>query len=249
MSPLINYEVKEQIAFITMDRPEKGNALNIEMCGELCAVWTRLEADDRARVAVFRGAGKNFCTGLDLTVGVPADKVVNSAFPANGVSVFKPIIALVQGWAIGGGYALATQAADITIAADSARFSFPEARLGIMGKMDWVLPYMHFKKMIEFHMTGEPVSAREAYGMGLVNRVVPDSELFAEGLKLAETLKQSAPLSVRALKYAMYKAANNPNVTFDMEYEKWVRPQYESEDLKEGLKAFSERRKPRFMGK
>lgn len=248
-APLVLYEVKEQIAYITMNRPEKGNALNPEMCAELGKTWERFEQDAGARVAIFSGAGKNFCVGLDLAVGVAADKVLGSAFPAHGVKVFKPVIALVQGWAAGGGYVLATQGADITIAAENARFSFPEPRVGVMSKMDWHFPYMLFKKMLEFHLTGEPITAQRACELGLVNRVVPEAELAREGLKLAEMLKENAPLSLRAIKYAMYKTANITASLSASEYENFIKPQYESEDLKEGLKAFAERRKPRFKGK
>ena len=246
---LLLYEVREQVAYITMNRPEKGNAINSELCNELAKIWDRFEQDPEARVAIVSGSGKNFCVGLDLTVGAVADVDIDSVFPANGVKVFKPIIAIVQGWAVGGGYVLATQGADITIAAENARFSFPEPKVGIMGKMNWYAPYMLFKKMLEFHLTGEPVSAQRAYELGLVNKVVPEAELMNEGLKIAEILKENAPLALRAIKYAMYKIVNSTASQTAMEFAMWVKPQYESEDVKEGARAFRERRKPRFTGK
>ena len=246
---LVLYEVKEQIAYITMNRPEKGNALSPELSGELAKTWDRFEQDPEARVAIFSGAGKNFCVGLDLTVQVAADRAINLAFPANGVKVFKPIISVVQGWAIGGGCGLATMAADITIAAESARFSFPESGVGIMSRLTWHVPYMLFKTKLEFFLTGKPVSAQRAYELGLVNKVVPEAELMSEGLKMAEILKENAPLTLRAIKYAMYKVENSAASQAAMEFAMWVKPQYESEDMKEGARAFAERRKPRFTGR
>jgi len=100
---LVLYEVKEQIAYITMNRPEKGNALNPELCGELAKTWDHFEQDPEARVAILSGAGKNFCVGLDLTTGIAGERALPTAFPANGVKVFKPIIGVVQGWAVGSG--------------------------------------------------------------------------------------------------------------------------------------------------
>lgn len=248
-NPLVLYEVKEQIAYITMNRPEKGNALNPELCGELAKTWDRFEQDSEARVAILSGAGKNFCVGFDLTTGVAGEKHLSTAFPANGVKVFKPIISVVQGWAAGAGYVLASNGADITIATENARFSFPEVRVGVMSKMSWHVPYMLFKMMLEFYLTGQPISAQRAYELGLVNKVVPEAELMSEGHKMAEILKENAPLTLRALKYAMYKVENNAASQAAMEFAMWVKPQYESEDMKEGARAFAERRKPRFTGK
>jgi enoyl-CoA hydratase len=240
------YEVREQIAYITLNRPEKGNALNPELCTALGKTWARFEKDGEARVAIFSGAGKNFCTGLDLATGADGDRVIPTAIPAHGVKVLKPIVGLVRGWAIGAGYVLATQAADITIASENARFAFPEAKVGVMSKMDWSINYSLFKKTLELLLTGETISAQEACCLGLVNRVVPENELLAEGLRLAEVIKGNAPLALRAIKYAMYKTAASASAN---EYETWVKPQYESEDLQEGLRAFNERRKPYFKGK
>ena len=248
--PLVLYEVKEQIAYITMNRPDKGNALNKEICGELASIWDRFEQDPEARVAVLSGAGKNFCVGLDLTTGPEGVKALFTAMPANGVRVFKPIVSLVHGWVVGAGFDLACKGGDITIAAESARFSFPEAAVGIMGDMSpWNVSYMPFKIMLEFQLTTQPINAQIAFEVGLVNKVVPDTELMNEGIKMAEILKANAPLSLKAIKYAAYKAKNGAAAQSAMEFSSWVKPQLESEDMKEGAKAFFERRSPNFTGK
>ena len=248
--PVVLYEVKEQIAYIEMNRPDKGNALNREICGELYGLWDRFEQDPEAKVAILSGAGKNFCVGLDLTTGQEGVKALSTAMPANGIKVFKPIISIVQGWAAGSGFDLACKGADITIASESARFSFPEAAVGIMGDMSpWNVSYMSFKVMLEFQLTTQPINAQRAFEVGLVNKVVPDTELMNEGIKMAEILKANAPLSLKAIKYAAYKAKNGAAAQSAMEFSSWVKPQLESEDMKEGAKAFFERRSPNFTGK
>jgi enoyl-CoA hydratase len=195
------------------------------------------------------GAGKNFCVGLDLETGAAGEKALHLAFPANGVTIFKPIIAVVQGWAAGSGYKLASEGADITIAAESSRFSYPEPRVGIAGNLSFGVPYMLFKRALEFHLTGEPVYARQAYEMGLVNKVVPAAELMSEARKMAKILKANAPLTLKALKYGFYKTVNPQASVTAMEFKTWIKLQHESEDMQEGARAFRERRKPRFQGR
>jgi enoyl-CoA hydratase len=246
---LVLYEVKEEIAYITLNRPEKGNALSPELCAELGRTWERFEDDAAGRVAILNGAGKNFCVGLDLESGAEGEKALHLAFPANGVRIFKPIIAAVQGWATGSGYKLASEGADITIATESAHFSYPEPRVGIAGNLSFAVPYVLFKRALEFHLTGEPVDAHKAYEMGLVNKVVPEAELMKEARRMAEILKANAPLTLRALKYGFYKTANPQASHAAMEFKAWIKPQHESEDMKEGARAFLEKRRPRFQGK
>jgi enoyl-CoA hydratase len=246
---VVLYEVKENIAYITLNRPEKGNAVNPELAGALARTWDRFEDDPDARVAILRGNGKNFCAGLDLTTGVGGEKALSGVVPANGIKVFNPIIGLVHGWAVGVGYILACVGADITIAAETARFSFPEAKVGVMGNLSAPTSFILFKNMLEFHLTGEPVNAQKAREMGIVNKVVPEAELLAEGLKVAEILKGNAPLTLKAIKYGMYKSVHESASHAALETNIFVRPQYESQDMKEGARAFAERRKPRFTGK
>jgi len=255
---LVIYEVKEQIAYITMNRAEKRNALNTELCIELGNAWERFEHDSNARVAILSGAGKSFCVGFDLAQEVPnpdiatmtkAGETLMLALPLSGVRVFKPIIAAVQGSAVGAGFRL-SEACDLTIAAESTKFLYAEPKVGRMGHIRGYVPYMPFKVTLEFMLMGEPINAQRAYEVGLVNKVVPDDQLMNEAIRWADILKKNAPLVLRAVKFSLYKAVlDNPVYQVLVEQMKFFKPILESEDKKEGLKAYLEKREPHFEGK
>jgi enoyl-CoA hydratase/carnithine racemase len=200
-NPILLYEVKNEIAHITMNRPEKLNALNGELSDALRETWIRFEKDPDAKVAIFSGAGKAFCAGADVTPGATDPNVpfqVHQGYPPNGISVFKPIVGAVHGYVLGSGYALAVRGCDITIAAESALFGFPEPRVGLPLPPVEYLPYMPFKISLEFMLLawngGQIMNAQRAYEVGLVNKVVPDSELMSEAIRWAELLKKIPPL-------------------------------------------------------
>ena len=130
---VILYEVRNEIAFITLNRPEKMNALNGALSDALCATWSRFEADPAAKVAILTGAGKHFCAGADVSPGAIDREVpfqVHQGYPQNGITVFKPIVGAIKGYTLGAGYALAVRGCDITIAGESMLMGFPEARIG-----------------------------------------------------------------------------------------------------------------------
>jgi len=255
---LVIYEVKEQIAFITMNRAEKRNALNEAMCIKLAELWERFENDANARVAILSGAGEVFCAGFDLGQEGPnpdlatmtkAGETLMMALPLSGVRVFKPIVAAVQGSAAGVGFRLAA-ACDLTIATENTTFLYPEPKIGRMGHIPGYVPYMLFKVTLEFMLMGEPMSAQRAYEAGMVNKVVPDDQLMNEAIRWADILKRNAPLVLRAAKFSLYKAMyNNPVYQNLFEQMEFFRPILESKDNQEGLKAYLEKRQPRFEGK
>ncbi|MBI4766748.1 MAG: enoyl-CoA hydratase/isomerase family protein [Deltaproteobacteria bacterium] len=140
MAEVVLYEVKDQIAYITMNRPDKLNALNNEMVAELNKTWDRFEEDPEARVAILGGAGRAFCAGADITPGALEPGTVRRCFPANGFQVLKPIIGAVQGLAMGAGSSLAIRGCDLTIAAEEAQFGFPEGRAGRVGGSSNIIP-------------------------------------------------------------------------------------------------------------
>ena len=249
MSDVVLYEVKDRIAYITMNRPEKLNAINNEMVAELSKTWDRFEQDPEARVAILSGAGRAFCGGADITPGALEPGTVRKAFPVNGIQVLKPIIGAVHGLAMGAGSGLAIRGCDLTVAAEDAQFGFPEGRAGRVGGIIEYRPYMTFKQSMEFYLLGAWFDAQKAHEVGLVNKVVSKAELMDAAREWAEQLNKLAPLSLRIVKYGMYKIMDTPVAQAEREFKKYVQPQFDSEDFKEGAKAFQEKRDPVFKGR
>jgi enoyl-CoA hydratase/carnithine racemase len=257
---IVRYEVKDEIAFIEMNRPDKLNSLSIDLADSLNDSWTRFEADNEAKVAILSAAGKAFCAGADIAGSGPSDDLripwairVHRAYPQNGVTVFKPIVGAVHGYALGAGWALAVRGCDITIAGESAMFGFPESRVGIAIPPIDYLPYIPFKASLEFMLLawngGEMLDARRAHELGMVNRVVPDADLMNEAIRWADKLKKIPPMYIKSVKYGHYKAVESKTVRDEREYLNFIWPQEKSEDSREGRRAFKERREPRFKGR
>ena len=246
---LVIYEVKDQIAFITMNRPEKRNALSRELALEMKTTWERFEQDPDARVAILSGAGKGFCAGADITPAGVVRGTAHAAYPENGITIFKPIVGAVHGFALGSGWALAMRGCDITIAAEGTQFGFPEALVGVPLGPTEPSPYMTLKVYVEFMLTGKRMSAERAYEAGIVNKVVPESELMAEAIRWAEMLKKIPPLAFRSMKHGIYRSTQSANARTERDYNEFVQPQEVSEDRKEAVGAFQEKREPVFKGK
>jgi enoyl-CoA hydratase/carnithine racemase len=255
-NPILIYEVRDEIAFITMNRPEKLNALNGELSMALKAAWIRFQNDDDARVAVFKGAGRAFCAGADQTPGqldpnVPFQS--HEGYPPNGMGLFKPVVAAVRGYAYGAGYALAIRGSDITICSENAQIGFPEARVGVPIPPITYLPYLPFKMSLELMLLGwnggRLMSAQRAHQLGLVNAVVPDDQLEDEAVRWAELFKRIPPLYIKSVKAGHYKSAYSSSRLNELEYIEYVWPQMISEDRAEAKAAFQERREPKFKGR
>lgn len=247
------YDVADGVAEITLNRPTKLNAIDGRLANALAAAWERFEADPDVRVALLKGAGPSFCAGQDITPGALKEGLPHEshrAYPQNGKTVFKPIVAAVHGHVAGAGFGLGIRGSDITIAAQSTLISYPEPRSGVPVPPLEYLPYMPFKASLEFMLLawrgGRPIEARRAYELGLVNQVVPDGDVVAEARRWADLLKTIPTLYVRALKYGHYKSTETRMSVFEHEYHAFVRPQEESGDAAEGLAAFREKRDPRF---
>jgi enoyl-CoA hydratase/carnithine racemase len=251
--PVLKYEVKDQIAYITLNRPEKRNALDDELSQALLEVWPKFEGDERARVGILRAEGRDFCVGLDMTPGAVKGDIphlTHQAYPRNGKEVFKPLIAAVQGYCLGAGYAFAVRGCDFTIMADTAKLGYPEARAGIaIPPIDYV-PVMPFKISLEFMMLaykgGRFMDAARAYQLGLVNEVAPEKQLLEVAERWAEMLKTIPQLYIRSIKYGHYRAAHMEYLQREMDYVNFIWPQQMSEERKEAAASQREKRPPKY---
>lgn len=264
----IIFEKRGQQAWITLNRPQARNTLNGEMFVELADAWQEVREDDDIRVAVLTAAGeKDFCCGGDLGEVIPlwtgakqaqnaieerllndpliADKIMLKAEP-----MYKPVIAAINGRALGGGTEL-VQATDIRIAADNAQFALPEPKVGVvpgagsMVRLARQLPWAHAMKIL---LGGEPVSAQEALAMGLVSEVVPLQDLRERAQYYADNVCRQAPLALQAIKRTALETHTSPwsdAFHFEMEQAGMVMM---SKDAREGPRAFKEKRTPAFCG-
>jgi enoyl-CoA hydratase/carnithine racemase len=258
-APVLLEELAEGVARLTLNRPEARNALDAALLGALEAALRRLEDDPAARVVVLRGAGERaFCAGADLKHVGDRGTTLQARESFGGLArilehmarMRTPVIAQVHGYALAGGCGLAA-GADIVLAADDAVFGLPEIRVGLLPLivMAPILRAVGRKRAMLMILSGEPVSAREALEMGLVSRVVPRADLDGAVAALARTLAGYSPTALGLAKEA---AATAP----DMEYGAALRYLRElvtlvalSDDAREGIAAFFERRPPRFTGR
>jgi enoyl-CoA hydratase/carnithine racemase len=250
----ITYEVVNRVAWLTIDRPEARNALSAEVRSGLWAGVRRFNDDDDAAVLVLTGSGdRAFCAGGDLRemadsamTTVPVDFLPQ--FGRN-IAVDKPTIAAVNGVAYAGGF-LMVMNCDLVVAADTARFAVTEAKVG--RGMPWATPLPLLvppRVAMQLLLTGDPIDARRAHEVGLVNEVVPPAELRATAQALGERIAANAPLSVRAAKRTVGLVAELPlGVAFEQAEELWA-PVYTSADAQEGPSAFRDKRAPVWQGR
>lgn len=254
MADEILYEVRDGIAWLTINRPDARNALNKAARDGIRASAQAFAADPAANVLVITGAGdKAFCAGGDLKEMADTQMRI----PPRDLMVYfnrdlvtdKPIIAAVNGLAFAGGFLLA-QMVDLVIAADHAEFAITEARVGRGAPWAAPLAWMIGPRVaMELLTTARPISAQRAYELGFVNKVVPYGQLMAETEKMARAIADNAPLSVRAGKRLVYASAMlGWHDTFE-EGHRIYEAAYLSEDGLEGPRAFKEKRKPVWKGR
>src|SRR5437588_6397498 len=251
-------ERRERVAIITINRPDKRNALSIKTREEGSAALEELRADDSVRVVVITGAGdKAFIAGADIAefagrTAVTQRDVMTGRSLFTAIDSFpKPVIAMINGYCLGGGCELA-MACDLRIASERASFGQPEINLGIIpggGGTQRLTHLVGEGKAMELILTGEIINAQAAHAIGLVNTVVPHEELEAKTLEIANRIAEKSPIALRLAKEAVKTAARS---TLDEGLRREIdlfALCFSSEDKDEGVKAFLEKRKPEFKGR
>lgn len=250
-------EVVDGVGFVTLNRPDKANALDPELRVRLSATVTRLDEDPAVRVLVLTGAGKAFCAGVDLAAPGPYDDQHVLVTPQEPVAQAvaecrKPVIAAVNGAAYGGGFEIAL-AADLRIASTSARFALTEARIGSMPgsggtqRLARAVPHAVAMKVL---LTAEPMTAEEAWRVGLVSDLHEPNALVEAAWGLAWRVAANAPLSLVAIKQAVADGVHGPALASGLAIERalWALLR-DSHDRAEGRAAFREKRPPKFSGR
>ncbi|MBL7489348.1 crotonase/enoyl-CoA hydratase family protein [Frankia sp. AgB1.9] len=248
-------EQQGAVLIVTLNRPEQRNALDGATMAGVGRALSDAEGDDTVAAIVLTGAGDVFCAGLDLKAFASSGTQLAESGP--GLEVFtqrlypKPIIGAANGPAVAGGFELLL-ACDLVVAADSARFGLPEVKRGLVAAGGGILNLprrLPLALALELGLTGDPVDAARAYELGLVNRVVPASEVRAEALKLAERIAANAPLAVRFTKEQMRTVGGGTDPEELNRFHKLIGPIFGSDDAREGAVAFAERRPPVWTGR
>jgi enoyl-CoA hydratase len=254
----LTVEQSGAVAIVTVNRPKMLNALSLGTLDELATVMRRLQQDDAVRSVVITGAGeKAFVAGADINELAALTPTAGREHGRKGQAVFdlieqlgKPVIAAINGYALGGGCELA-MACTIRIAADTARLGQPEINLGIIpgyGGTQRLARLIGVGRALELLLTGDPVTATEAHRLGLVNRVVPRAELMTEARRLAETLASKAPVAVRYILEAVRTGMQLPLGEAQALEATLFGLVASTGDMREGTRAFLEKRKPEFKG-
>jgi len=259
---VILIEKRDRNAIVTLNRPESFNAMNYQAWKEITEAWIDLKNNPEVWTIILTATGdKAFCAGQDLKEmarlkaeaekeGRPFVSALPEATPTKYLEMPKPVIAAINGFAIGAGLELAL-VCDIRIAADHARLGFREVAQAIIpgaGGTQRLPRFIPIGIALEILMTGDLISAQEAFRIGLVNRVVSLAELMPTAFSIANRINENGPLAVRAVKEAAYKGIQMPlneALRFETLLLSKVR---ESEDAWEGPKAFAEKRKPIYKG-
>ncbi|MUK88670.1 enoyl-CoA hydratase [Ornithinibacillus sp. L9] len=251
----INVLKEGPIGIIQLNRPNALNALNRLMVDEIVEQLEEFNRDDQIRVILLKGNHRAFAAGADIEEmmeDTPLTLEMTDPFAVwDRISLIKkPIIAAVNGFALGGGFELALHC-DLIIAAEDAKFGFPEVKLGVMpgaGGTQFLTKAMGRRKALEWIWLGESMSAKEAAHYGVINRVVAPELVEEEAMRLANQLTKQAPISLRLIKEAVYAAEDLPLLEGKKLERKNFYVTFASEDQNEGMQAFKEKRPPSFKG-
>lgn len=255
----VEFEVQGGIATITLNRPERMNAMDADAYRQLSEAWTRVRDDDEIRVAVITGAGdRAFSTGADIKSFLTAPQDLSEFWLTQkdqllnrGLEVYKPVIAAVNGYCLGGGMTLLL-ATDIRVASEHASFGLAEVKRGVLagnGGTQRLLQQLPHAVAMEVLLTGDRFDAATAERWGLVNAVVPHERLMETAMAYAERIVGNAPLAVQASKELALRS-KDLDLASGLRLEQAMnRLLMSTEDAKEGPAAFAEKRAPRFVGR
>ncbi len=255
----LNFEVKDRIAYITINRPEAMNAMDPEVYALLSKAWIEVRDNPDIWVAIITGAGdKAFTAGADLKTTIPKESekadfwlTQKEMILNRGLEVWKPIIAAVNGYCLAGGVTLLF-ATDIRIAAENAVFEISEVKRGILpgnGGTQRALKQLPYAVAMEMLLLGRRLTAQEALTFGLINKVVPLKDLMTTAEDYARRLCENGPLALRAVKELAVRSQSIPledGIRLETAFQEFLRT---TEDAKEGPRAFAEKRKPAYKGR
>jgi enoyl-CoA hydratase len=252
--PAVLTERRGRILLVTLNRPDQRNAVNAAVAHGIAAALDELDADAGLSIGVLTGAGKGFCSGMDLKAFVAGE---DPTVPGRGFAGItrraadKPLIAAIEGFAVAGGLEVAL-ACDLIVAARGARLGIPEVKRSLVAagggllRLPRVLPRNIASEMA---LTGDPILAERAHELGLVNRITDPGGALEAALDLAETIAANGPLALAATKRILTDAADWPDAEFFERQEAIAAPVRDSEDAREGATAFAEKRAPVWKGR
>lgn len=254
----LKWELYDETAVVTMERPP-ANAISAELLTELDELLTKFEENRQVKVIVLRGEGRFFSAGADIKQFTAiTDEAKSIEMAKQGHRIFnkieqfpKPVIASIHGAALGGGLELA-MSCHIRIVSESAKLGLPEITLGIIPGYAGTqrLPqYVGIEKAAEMMLTGEPITGAEAANVGLALKAVSEKQLFDETMKLAKKIQSKSPASIRAILHLLKYAKSSKFAEGAEEEIKQFSEVFQTEDAKEGINAFLEKRQPKFTGK
>ncbi|MCK0140103.1 enoyl-CoA hydratase [Aliiroseovarius sp. F47248L] len=250
-------EIEDHICLIKLNRPDALNALNLDLLGELGDALAEAQQNDKARCIVITGSEKAFAAGADIKMMAEksfVDVFAGDLFTPEEDAIMrirKPIIAAVSGYALGGGCELAMMC-DFIIAADTAKFGQPEVNLGVMAGMGGsqrLTKLVGRAKSMDMNLTGRFMDAEEAERSGLVSRVVPAKKLMDEAMSAAAKIAEKSMITVMAIKEAVNRAEQLPLTEGILFERRLFHSLFATEDQKEGMAAFTEKREPQFRDK
>ncbi len=252
--PAVLTERRERVLVITINRPEQRNAVNAAVADGIAGALDDLDGDAELSIGVITGAGKGFCSGMDLKAFVTGERPWAGDRGFAGITQrasVKPLIAAIEGFAVAGGLEVAL-ACDLIVAARGARLGIPEVKRSLVAagggllRLPRVLPR---NIAMELALTGDPIAAERAHELGLVNRLAEPGEALSAAIELAEAIARNGPLALAASKRILTESVDWPDAEFFDRQRAITEPVMASEDAREGATAFAEKRAPVWQGR